>query len=296
MNHAISVSCQQQYRWALEQLRIKLAARRYSKSTQQVYYHCFRSFLAHVYPLPLHQVGREQVYDYHRKLIEKQNISRSTQNQSINAIKFYLEHVLGQDRQSFNLERPKKVQKLPEVLSVEEVARILKASGNLKHKAILTTLYSAGLRIGELLSLKTADIDSDHMRIWVREGKGCKDRLTTLSPHLLKLLRAYFRKYRPYEYLFEGQNGGPYSSTSIRKILAKACHRAGIHKKVRPHTLRHSFATHLLEQGTNLRYIQSLLGHTSAKTTEIYTHVSSKNLEEIKSPLDGMVGSGIFER
>ncbi|WP_424964068.1 site-specific tyrosine recombinase/integron integrase [Ekhidna sp.] len=296
MTDAISNSCEQQYRWALEQLRTKLAARRYSMSTQKVYYHCFRSFLSYVYPLPLHHVGREQVYSYHREMIEKQNISRSTQNQSINAIKFYLEHVLGQDRQSFNLERPKKVKKLPDVLSVEEVARILKATHHLKHKAILTTIYSAGLRIGELLDLKTTDIDSSNMRIWIRAGKGCKDRLTTLSPHLLKLLRVYFRKYRPYEYLFEGQHGGPYSPTSVRKILAKACKRAGIKKKVRPHTLRHSFATHLLEQGTNLRYIQTLLGHTSAKTTEIYTHVSTKNLEEIKSPLDGMVGSGIFER
>jgi len=241
-------------------------------------------------------VGSEHVYAYHQLLIKQKKISRSTQNQSINAIKFYLEQVLGRDRQYFKLERPKKTKTIPEVLSEEEVAIILKATDNLKHKAILTTIYAAGLRVGELLNLKISDIDSHHMRIWVREGKGCKDRLTTLSPHLLKLLRVYYKRYRPQEYLFEGPQGSPYSPTSVRKILARACSRAGIRKKVRPHTLRHSFATHLLEQGTNLRYIQQLLGHTSVKTTEIYTHVSSKNLQTIHSPLDRMVDSGIFER
>lgn len=195
-----------------------------------------------------------------------------------------------------NWKDQKKIKTIPEVLSEEEVAIILKATDNLKHKAILTTIYAAGLRVGELLNLKISDIDSHHMRIWVREGKGCKDRLTTLSPHLLKLLRVYYKRYRPQEYLFEGPQGSPYSPTSVRKILARACSRAGIRKKVRPHTLRHSFATHLLEQGTNLRYIQQLLGHTSVKTTEIYTHVSSKNLQTIHSPLDRMVDSGIFER
>ncbi|MEO9869661.1 tyrosine-type recombinase/integrase [Ekhidna sp.] len=179
---------------------------------------------------------------------------------------------------------------------MEEVGLILQNTPNLKHKALLTVLYSAGLRVGELLSLKITDIDADHMRIWVREGKGCKDRLTTLSPHLLKLLRLYYQRYRPENYLFEGSAGHQYSSTSVRKVLNRASLKAGIKKKVKPHTLRHSFATHLLEQGTNLRYIQSLLGHGSSKTTEIYTHVSSRNLEDIKSPLDSMVSKSIFER
>lgn len=167
---------------------------------------------------------------------------------------------------------------------------------NLKHKALLTTLYSAGLRMGELLNLRLTDIDSDHMRIWVREGKGAKDRLTVLSGHLLDLLRLYYRQYRPKTYLFEGPDGRPYSATSVRKVLRRATESAGIKKSIRPHTLRHSFATHLLEQGTNLRYIQSLLGHSSAKTTEIYTHVSSKKREEVRSPLDKIVADGIFER
>ena len=213
--------------------------------------------------------------------------SRSYQNQSINAIKLYLEQVPGLDKQRFELQRPKKTFKLPEVLSAEQVARILKATHNIKHKAILTTLYSAGLRM-ELLSLKVADIDSEHMRIWIKEGRGCKDRLTTLSPYLLKLLRIYYLQYRPKTYLFEGAKGKSYSSTSVRKVLYRSTQAAGIRKKIKPHTLRHSFATHLLEQGTNLRYIQTLPGHNSPKTTQIYTHVSSKSMEEIKSPLDLM--------
>ena len=247
-----------------------------------------RQFLKHMYPKRLCQITRSDIYAYQHHLVVIKKCSRSYQNQSINAIKFYLEHVLRQDRQYFDLERPKKVQKLPEVLSLEDIQRILKCTTNTKHKALLATLYSAGLRIGELLNLRLQDIDSQHMRIWVREGKGCKDRLTTLSPYLLKLLRIYYLQYRPKTYLFEGAKGKSYSSTSVRKVLYRSTQAAGIRKKIKPHTLRHSFATHLLEQGTNLRYIQTLPGHNSPKTTQIYTHVSSKSMEEIKSPLDLM--------
>lgn len=296
MDSAIDLHASREYQQALYQLATQLKVIRYSDSTQRTYYHMFRSFLCYVYPLPLHRVTRQHVMRHHFDLVHKKDVSRSYQNQSINAIKFYLEHVLKQDRQFFDLERPKKQQRLPDVLSSEEVAGILKATHNLKHKTMLTTIYSAGLRMGELLNLRIGDIDSDRMRIWIREGKGCKDRLTTLSPHLLELLRAYYRHYRPKHYLFEGPQGNPYSGSSVRKVLAKAVKKAGIARAIKPHTLRHSFATHLLEQGTNLRYIQTLLGHTSAKTTEIYTHVSSKNLEEIKSPLDRIVATGIFER
>lgn len=249
----------------------------------------FRSFLKYTYPLPLRNVNKKMVQQYHQKLIKERNISRSYQNQSVNALKFYAEKVLGQERQYIDLDRPKKIQQLPLVLSLEEVQLILKSTTNLKHKAMLTTLYSAGLRMGELLNLKLEDIDSSAMRIWVREGKGVKDRITVLSPMLLKLLRKYYLSSKPKEFLFEGPDGGPYSGSSVRKILQRAVNKAKIKKKVRPHTLRHSFATHLLENGTNLRYIQTLLGHNSAKTTEIYTHVSTKKLDEITSPLDLMV-------
>jgi integrase/recombinase XerD len=288
LNTQLTPSTVRAYQWALQNLQMKLQVRRYSVSTQKSYYQSFRAFLVFVYPLPLHHVAKQHIYQYHQKMITERNISRSTQNQSINAIKFYLEHVLGQDRQFFDLERPKKSQNLPVVLSLEEVQSILKHTKNLKHKAMLTLLYSAGLRMGELLNLKIRDVDSKTMRIWVREGKGVKDRMTILSPLMLQLLRNYFRKYRPAKYLFESPSGEQYSGSSVRKVLQRSTIAAGILKNVRPHTLRHSFATHLLENGTNLRYIQTLLGHTSAKTTEIYTHVSTKKLDEVKSPLDLM--------
>lgn len=290
-----SLAVSNDYRYALDQMALKLDIRRYSSATRSAYLGMFRKFLIGVYPKPLYQLTKEDVMRYHVWLINEKGISRSYQNQSINAIKFYLEHVLGHDRQFFQLERPKKEEKLPQVLSMEEVKRILACTDNLKHKCILMTLYSGGLRMGELINLKVHDIDSDHLRIWIRSGKGAKDRMTVLSPALLELLRTYYRTYTPKHYLFEGPKQTAYSSTSVRKVLARAVRKAGICKPVVPHTLRHSFATHLLEHGTNLRYIQTLLGHTSAKTTEIYTHVSSKKLEEVVSPLDYMIREGIFE-
>ncbi len=278
----------QEYLLALRLLQTQLEVCRYSPSTRITYFRLFRSFLRHVYPLPLHRITNQHVRTYHQALIRERNISRSYQNQSVNALKFYLEKVLGQDRQRIELERPLKQRKLPEVLSLKEVQSILQHTANTKHKAMLTTLYSSGLRIGELLNLRIQDIDGEQQRIWVRAGKGQKDRVTLLSPLLLKLLRKYYREYQPREYLFEGPPGGQYSGSSVRKVLGRAVKKAGIRKAVRPHTLRHSFATHLLENGTNLRYIQELLGHNSPKTTEIYTHVSSKKLSDVKSPLDLM--------
>lgn len=276
------------YRALLEVMRVKLVTARYSESTCNSYLFMLREFLRYTYPKPLHQLAKWDIIQFQAHLIATKDVSASYQNQSINAIKFYLENVLGHDRQFYQLERPRKGKRLPQVLSMDEVKRILKACDNLKHKAILTTIYSAGLRMGEMIHLKVGDIDSEHMRVWIRSGKGDKDRISVLSPHLLTVLRVYFRRYRPKNYLFEGMDGGTYSPSSVRKVLQRAVAKAGIAKEVKPHTLRHSFATHLLEHGTNLRYIQTLLGHTSAKTTEIYTHVSSKNLEEIKSPLDYM--------
>jgi len=278
-----------EYKLALEVFNAQLIINRYSASTRRSYYSMFRKFLKYVYPKPLYQVGREDVMQYHLDLITHHNISRSYQNQSINAIKFYLEHVLKQDRHVFELGRPVTQSKLPQVLSQKEVFAILKSTDNIKHKAILTCIYSAGLRISEVINLKISDIDSANMRIWVRDAKGSKDRITLLSNNLLKLLRVYFPKHKPTEYLFESPYKTQYSPTSIRKFLARSVKKAGIRTKVTPHTLRHSFATHLLEHGTNLRYIQSLLGHSSSKTTEIYTHVCSTKFAEIQSPLDSML-------
>ena len=176
---------------------------------------------------------------------------------------------------------------LPKVLSFEEVQLILNATPNQKHRAVLSTLYAGGLRIGELINLHITDIMRDHKRILIRGGKGRKDRLTLLSDKLLHLLREYFKEYRPKRWLFEGDAPGTqYSDTSIRMVLKDAAKKAGIKKKVTPHMLRHSFATHMMERGTDIRLIQSLLGHTSLKTTEIYTHISRDAIDKLKSPFD----------
>jgi integrase/recombinase XerD len=176
---------------------------------------------------------------------------------------------------------------LPSVLSSEEVIEILKATENIKHRAILMTIYSAGLRISESINLKIRDIDSNRMQIRVEQGKGKVDRYTLLSEKTLLILRQYFKEYRPKVWLFEGLiKGEQYSTRSIQNIFQAAVKKAGITKDVSVHTLRHSFATHLLENGTDLRYIQNLLGHANSKTTEIYTHITTKGFDQIKSPLD----------
>jgi site-specific recombinase XerD len=234
----------------------------------------------------LKQISSEQINSYLVELINHNDISPSQQNQRINAIKFYYEKVLGTSKVYHKLERPKKERKLPTVLSKQEVSLLLNVTGNMKHKCILTTIYSAGLRRSELLNLKIEDIDSNRKLIRIRGAKGKKDRYTLLSDKLLLILRKYYKAYRPIEWLFEGQHGGKYSPTSIAKICKTAARKAGINKNVTPHSLRHSFATHLLEQGTNLRYIQEILGHEDPKTTQIYTRVATNKLSNIRSPLD----------
>ncbi len=282
----------QSYKDALGAIEKKLIVQRYSESTVSVYRYMFREFLKYLYPRPLHQVTMDDITKYHHLLVVKKNVSRSYQNQSINAIKFYLEQVSGMDRTKYELERPKKEQKLPTVLSQEEIQKLFSKVRNLKHRAILVTIYSCGLRISELLNLRIGDIDSDRMEVRIQGGKGKKDRITILSPLLLKILRAYYKAHRPLEYLFEGPGGTQYSASSIRKILLRAVKRAGINKKVVVHTLRHSFGTHLLENGTNLRYIQVLMGHGSPKTTEIYTHVAQGDIHKVVSPLDHLNTTG----
>jgi len=219
-------------------------------------------------------------------MVVKSGKSYSYQNQVINAIKFYYEQVLNMPQRFYDIDRPRKEHKLPLVLSEEEVRRMIVLTENLKHKSILVTMYSCGLRLSELLDLKLTDVHSDRAVVAVKGGKGRRDRTTLLSSTTLQLLRKYFQAYKPKDYLFEGMDGGRYAAKSVQQIVHSALLRAGIRKNATPHTLRHSFATHLLEQGTDLRYIQTLLGHSSPKTTEIYTHVSTKHIAQIKSPID----------
>jgi len=212
--------------------------------------------------------------------------SDSYLNQAINSIKFYYEIVLNIPNRFYSIDRPRKQEKLPEILAKETVLKMIDIAANLKHKCILSLLYSAGLRRSELINLKITDIDSTRMLIRVAQGKGKKDRFTLLSKNVLVDLRSYYKIYRPKTYLFEGADGGKYSGSSVLKIVKRAAKKAGIYKKVTPHMLRHSFATHLLEDGVDLRYIQTLLGDNSTRTTEIYTHVAVTNFKNIKSPLD----------
>ena len=263
-----------------------LIQKRHSNNTQRIYCNYFKDFNSYFKDDDLDKLSTEQISNYILYLIRSKNISISQQNQRINSIKFYYEKILGRSKQYYALHHPNKEHKLPKVLSKDEVRKILNSCNNIKHHCILLFIYSAGLRRSELINLKVSDINSERMIINIISAKGKKDRISLLSENTLKLLREYYKIYRPVNYLFEGMNGGKYSPTSVAKILKKAALKAELQKNVTPHMLRHSFGTHLLEQGTDLRYIQELLGHNSSKTTEIYTHVSKKAISKIKNPVD----------
>lgn len=264
----------------------KLKELRYSLNTQKVYSDLFEEFINFYSEKKAEDITEEEIISFLRYLVNDRKISTSYQNQSINAIKFYYERVLGGKRKTYLIQRPRKETFLPEVLSEEEITAILKTIGNIKHKVLIMTIYSAGLRISEVINLKVKDIDSNRMQIRVQQSKGKKDRYTLLSQKTLLILRQYFKEFKPKEWLFEGEGGRQYTDSSIYKIFKTALRNAKIKKKVSIHSLRHSFATHLLENGTDLRYIQSLLGHSSSKTTEIYTHITNKGFDQIKNPLD----------
>ncbi|MCF6342076.1 MAG: site-specific integrase, partial [Bacteroidales bacterium] len=248
-----------------------LDQKRYSESTKAAYSKYFRDFISHFEDEDLTEVSVEQINAYILYLIRVQKISPSQQNQRINAIKFYYEKVLEREKQYLSIERPRKERRLPNVLSKEDILKIISSIDNLKHRCIIEMIYSAGLRRGELINLSIKDIDSERMLVKIIGGKGKKDRYTLLSRKTLEDLRKYYKQYKPRKWLFEGNQRNQYSAASIANILKRAVRKSGIIRHVTPHTLRHSFATHLLEQGTDLRYIQEILGHESPKTTEIYT-------------------------
>lgn len=274
------------YRKCPQEYVLKMKELRNSENTIRVYESAFEQFCNYYRSVPLEEITQQQITDYLRHLVIDRKVSASYQNQAINAIKFYYERVLGGERKTYLIDRPRREQKLPVVLSKEEIKLILKSVDNVKHKAILMITYSAGLRLSEIVRLRIKDIDSGRMQIRVEQSKGKKDRMTILSVQALSILRKYFQLYQPKEWLFEGVEGGQYSTRSIQMLFKDTVKKAGIKKKVSVHTLRHSFATHLLESGTNLRYIQSLLGHESSKTTEIYTHITNSGFDQLRSPLD----------
>ncbi|MFC6997933.1 tyrosine-type recombinase/integrase [Rufibacter roseus] len=271
----------------------KLFLLNYSMNTIRTYHSLLVRFLNAHSQKGLEAISlfrEEDINAYHRTMVQAGTYSCSFVNQSINAVKFYYQRVLGRHEVNLNnVERPEKPERLPLVLSKQDVAKILAATDNLKHRCMLQLLYAGGLRIGEVINLKITDVQSARNLLLIRGGKGKKDRTTLLSQKLLENLRTYFKQYRPKEWLFEGQYGGQYAVQSIRKVFNAAVLKARIQIKATPHTLRHSFATHLLEQGTDLRYIQTLLGHRNSKTTEIYTHVTTYALDKIVSPLDKLL-------
>ena len=266
-----------------------LERKRYSPSTIKTYRAYFSDFMEYHKGRNIDRLKVADINKYILYLVNEKKISVSQQNMRINAIKFYYEQVKGGQRQYYGgITRAKEYKSLPEVLSRNEVARILACLSNRKHRCMISLIYSAGLRRSELLNLTPKDIISERMLVRIM-GKGRKCRYSLLSEKLLKELREYFKEYRPQKWLFEGETPGEqYSASALVKILKEAASRAGIKHRVHVHMLRHSFATHLLEQGTDLRTIQELLGHNDIKTTSIYLHVTSAHKSSIPNPLDSL--------
>ena len=278
----------------LRKVERKLILKGYSLNTLNSYRSELRSFFSYFESQELLNLTKDEIESYIHYLISKYNIGEHKQNVSINAIKFYYEQVAGMPREYYDIQRPKRSKNLPNVLSSHEVLSIINSPKNLKHKSILYTIYSAGLRISEVINLRVKDIRSDDGYIFIKGAKGKKDRHTLLSGYLLGLLRKYYVMYKPSYWLFEGSEGGKYSAASIQKVFRKAQDQSGANPWSTPHTLRHSFATHMLENGENLRTIQVLLGHESTKTTEVYTHVMGVNNKKIKNPLDIIMENNTF--
>lgn len=270
----------------------KLIQERYSANTIKIYSHYMKDFVAAFVNHDLSNIQKEEINQYILRLIRENDISSSQQNQRINAIKFYYERVLGKSKEFYIIDRPRKERRLPDVLSKEEIGQMLNVTTNIKHKTLIALIYSCGLRRSEAINMKIEDIDSGRMLIKIRGAKGKKDRYVQLAKSTLNMLRKYYSEEKPETWIFEGSIGKPYSATSIFNSVKEAAKKAKIKKRVYPHILRHSFATHHLEQGTDLRFIQEFLGHESSKTTEIYTHVSKSELSKFKNPIDDILGSG----
>lgn len=271
----------------IEKFRFWLHSRRYSPSTINTYLDSIRTFLRFYAFKKIQEIDNNDLIRFNNEYILANNYSASFQNQVVNAVKLFFKTIENSPLDIDAIHRPKRAKKLPNVLSKEEVKAILDTPTNIKHKAMLSLIYACGLRCGEILSLKPNDIDSKRNILHVKNAKGQKDRIVPLSEKIIVLLREYYKATKPKYYLFEGQTkGNRYDARSLQNVLKQSIAKTKITKPVTLHWLRHSYATHLLESGTDLRYIQEILGHNSSKTTEIYTHVSTKSLQQIKSPFD----------
>jgi len=280
---------------SLFELEKALVLKQYSASSIQVYKKMFSIFLGKFMHRNLKDVTKEDIEGFVYELIKKSKISESYQNQLINAIKAYYEHALKMPREYYDIQRPKKAVSIPNVLSKKEVLNIIQSPENIKHRAILHTIYGSGLRISELLNLRIVDVHSDDGYLFIKDSKGKKDRKTILPEQLLVLLRTYYKAYKPSYWLFEGQTGCKYSTSSIRSIFRKAIKDTNSNPWATVHTLRHSFATHCIENNINIRHLQNMLGHSSPKTTEIYTKTIEINNKTIISPLDSLLKNNTLQ-
>ena len=272
------------YEKLIEILRLKA----YSESTIKTYRNEFAQLLLLLKDKNVDDLTASQLRSYFLYCINTLKISENTLHSRINAIKFYFEQVLKCEKVFFEIPRPKRPSKLPKALSQKDIKKLFEKTTNLKHNTILKLCYGMGLRVSEIVNIKINDIDSENMQVFIERAKGKKDRYVNLPQSILEQLRAYYLQYKPKKYLFEGMYGEQYSIRSVQQVFKDAMKKAKINKKVGVHGLRHSFATHLLESGTDIRFIQELLGHKDIKTTLIYTQVSNNTLKNVKSPLDNI--------
>lgn len=265
-----------------------MRSKRYAENTISTYLDALLVFLRFNVGKSLVEINNDDLIRFNNEYILENKFSSSFQNQVVNAVKLFFRTIENKILDISLIHRPRREKLLPNVLSKEEMKSILEAPSNLKHKAMLSVIYSCGLRRSELLNLKINEVDSKRKLLIIKQSKGKKDRIIPLSEKIIVLLREYYKLYKPKVWLFEGQFGGMYSEKSLANVLKQSLAKSNIKKPVSLHWLRHSYATHLLEAGTDLRYIQEILGHSSSKTTEIYTHVSTKSLQNIKSPFDDL--------
>jgi integrase/recombinase XerD len=278
----------QSHQDVLLKMREQLIIKRYQYNTMKSYLACMTEFLVYYADSQADLLTINDIRSFMLHKINVDKIKENTQNSLVNAIKFYYEHV--EKREKFYVYdlRPRRPSLLPGFLSKEETTKLLKCIDNLKHRTAIQLIYSAGLRLGELTKLKVRDIKFDMGIIEVKGAKGKKDRITTLSTKVKTLLLEYIDIYKPHYYLFEGQSGGKYSERSVQQVMHNAVQKSGVDENATVHTLRHSFATHLILDGVDIRTVQELLGHNSPETTAIYTHITDKMKKDVKSPLDNL--------
>ncbi len=268
----------------INQLKLKA----YSPNTIRMYVSEFAHLLILLKHNDVNKLTKERLKDYFLYCVKVEKMKEQKMNGKINAVKFYYEQVLHQNKMFFDIPRPKKPIKLPKMLSKKEIVKIFNQVENPKHLIMLKLCYGMGLRVSEIVNLKIEHIDSQRMQVLIEGAKGKKDRYVNLPESVLELLRSYYKQYRPKIWLFEGQYGGQYSKSSVQAVFKRSMQKAGIKKRIGIHGLRHSYATHLLESGADLRFIQELLGHNSIKTTQTYTHVSKTSIRNVKSPIDSL--------